>query len=59
MFDVFSNVDFIKNLTAKNQTLEKRLANHIGELVQKIREAVKMRTVLLIVNLKKIQIKKE
>ncbi len=45
MFDVFSNEDFIKNLTAKNQTLAKRLANHIGELVQKIREAVKMLSV--------------
>lgn len=45
MFDVFSNEDFIKNLTAKNQTLAKRLANHIGKLVQKIREAVKMLSV--------------
>lgn len=45
MFDVFSNEDFIKDLTAKNQTLAKRLANHIGELVQKIREAVKMLSV--------------
>ncbi len=45
MFDVFSNEDFIKNLTAKNQTLAKRLANHIGELVNKIRDAVKMLSV--------------
>ncbi len=45
MFDVFSNEDFIKNLTAKNQTLAKRLANHIGELVQKIHDAVKMLSV--------------
>lgn len=45
MFDVFSNEDFIKNLTTKNQTLAKRLANHIGELVKQIREAVKMLSV--------------
>ncbi|MBR5497029.1 MAG: hypothetical protein IKV76_03500 [Clostridia bacterium] len=45
MFDVFSNEDFIKDLTAKNQTLAKRLANHIGELVNKIRDAVKMLSV--------------